>query len=162
MDIRGATDIAARSKKLALKTRDPDDMALAESMLAASNHLLGNHIIAQQHCESGLRYSESGPRFRAGQHLFHYTSFLLVGMARSLLYRGLLDRSLQYAKLAMEEGPSGHILPIPDSDRSCLSIGRQKGPRIGVQKGPLYLRSRMPSARPSGAGSCAAGRARVI
>jgi len=109
MDIRGATDIAARSKKLALKTRDPDDMALADSMLAASNHLLGNHIIAQQHCESGLRYSESGPRFRAGQHLFHYTSFLLVGMARSLLYRGLLDQSLEYAKLAIEESKkSGH------------------------------------------------------
>jgi predicted ATPase len=109
MDIRGATDIAARSKKLALKTRDPDDMALAESMLAASNHLLGNHIVAQQHCESGLRYAGSGPRFRAGQHLFHYTSFLLVGMARSLLYRGVLDRSLDYAKLAIEEGEkSGH------------------------------------------------------
>src|SRR5229473_3280061 len=109
MDIRGATDIAARSKKLALKKRDPDDMALAESMLAASNHLLGNHIIAQQHCESGLRYSGSGPRFRDGQHLFHYTSFLLVGMARSLLYRGLLDRSLEYAKLAIEEAEkSGH------------------------------------------------------
>src|SRR6266481_3512373 len=109
MDIRGATDIAVQSKKLALKTRDPDDMALAESMLAASNHLLGNHIIAQQHCEFGLRYSGSGPRFRAGQHLFHYTSFLLVGMARSLLYRGLLDRSLEYAKLAIEEGEkSGH------------------------------------------------------
>jgi predicted ATPase/DNA-binding winged helix-turn-helix (wHTH) protein len=109
MDIRGATDIAARSKELALKTGDPDDMALAETMLAASNHLLGNHIVAQQHCESGLRYSGSGPRFRAGEHLFHYTSILLVGMARSLLYRGLLDRSLEYAKLAIEEGEkSGH------------------------------------------------------
>jgi predicted ATPase/DNA-binding winged helix-turn-helix (wHTH) protein len=109
MDIRGATDIAARSKELALKTGDPDDMALAETMLAASHHLLGNHIIAQQHCESGLRYSGSGPRFRAGEHLFHYTSILLVGMARSLLYRGLLDGSLEYAKLAIEEGEkSGH------------------------------------------------------
>lgn len=109
MDIRGATDIAVRSKELALKMGDPDDMALAEAMLAASDHLLGNHIIAQQHCESGLRYSGSGPRFRAGQHLFHYTSFLLVGMTRSLLYRGLLDRSLEYAKLAIEEGEkSGH------------------------------------------------------
>jgi tetratricopeptide (TPR) repeat protein len=79
-------------------------MALAESMLAASHHLLGNHIIAQQYCESGLRYSGAGPRFRAGQHLFHYTSLSLVGMARSLLYRGLLDQSLEYAKLAIEEG----------------------------------------------------------
>jgi predicted ATPase/DNA-binding winged helix-turn-helix (wHTH) protein len=109
MDIPGATDIAVRSKKLALKTGDPDDMALAEAMLAASDHLLGNHLAAQLHCESGLRYLASGPRFRTEQYLFHYTSFLLVGMARSLLYRGLLDQSLDYAKRAREEGKkSGH------------------------------------------------------
>jgi predicted ATPase/DNA-binding winged helix-turn-helix (wHTH) protein len=104
MDIRGATDIAVRSKKLALKTGDPDDMALAEAMLAASDHLLGNHLAAQLHCESGLRYLASGPRFRTEQYLFHYTSFLLVGMARSLLYRGLLDQSQDYAQRAREEG----------------------------------------------------------
>ena len=109
MDIRGATNIAVRSKKLALKTGDPDNMALAEAMLAASDHLLGNHLAAQLHCELGLRYLASGPRFRTEQYLFHYTSFLLVGMARSLLYRGLLDQSLDYAKRAREEGEkSGH------------------------------------------------------
>jgi predicted ATPase/DNA-binding winged helix-turn-helix (wHTH) protein len=109
MDIRGATNIAVRSKKLALKTGDPDNLALAEAMLAASDHLLGNHLAAQLHCESGLRYLASGPRFRTEQYLFHYTSFLLVGMARSLLYRGLLDQSLDYAKRAREEGEkSGH------------------------------------------------------
>jgi predicted ATPase/DNA-binding winged helix-turn-helix (wHTH) protein len=109
MDIRGATDIAVRSRKLALKTGDPDDMALAEAMLAASDHLLGNHLAAQLHCESGLRYLASGRRFRTEQYLFHYTSFLLVGMARSLLYRGLLEQSLDYAKRAREEGrKSGH------------------------------------------------------
>jgi tetratricopeptide (TPR) repeat protein len=109
MEIRGATDIAVRSKKLALKTVNPDDMALAEAMLASSDHLLGNHLTAQLHCESGLRYLASGPRFRTEQYLFHYTSFLLVGMARSLLYRGLLDQSLEYAKRAREEGKkSGH------------------------------------------------------
>jgi predicted ATPase/DNA-binding winged helix-turn-helix (wHTH) protein len=109
MDIRGATDIAVRSKKLALKTADPGDMALAEAMLAASDHLLGNHLAAQLHCEAGLRYLASGPRPGTEQYLFHYTSFLLVGMARSLLYRGLLDQSLDYAKRAREEGrKSGH------------------------------------------------------
>jgi predicted ATPase/DNA-binding winged helix-turn-helix (wHTH) protein/tetratricopeptide (TPR) repeat protein len=109
MDIRGASDIAVRSRELALKTRDPDDMALAEAMLAASDHLLGNHLAAQLHCETGLRYLASGPRLRTEQYLFHYTSFLLVGMARSLLYRGLLDQSLDYAKRAREEGKkSGH------------------------------------------------------
>lgn len=109
MDIRGATEIAARSRILALRTRDPDDLALAETMLAVTQHLKGNHIIAQQHCDSGLRYMGSGPGARAGQHLFHCTSILLVGMARSLLYRNLLDRSLEYATLAITEGEkSGH------------------------------------------------------
>jgi tetratricopeptide (TPR) repeat protein len=109
MDIKGATDIAVRSKDLALKTEDPDDMALAEAMLAASDHLLGNHPAAQLHCESGLRYLASGPRVRTEQHFFHYTSFLLVGMARSLLYRGLLHQALDCARRAREEGKkSGH------------------------------------------------------
>ena len=108
-DIHGALNIAARSQKVALKTQDPDDMALAESMLGAAHHLAGNHLVAQEHFEAGLRHSASGSRFRAGQHLFHHTSLLLVGMARSLLYRGLLDQSLDYARLAIEEGEkSGH------------------------------------------------------
>ena len=109
MDIRGATDLAVRSEKLALKTGDPGDAALAEAMLAASDHLVGNHLSAQRHCELGLRYLASGPRLRTEQHLFHYTSFLLVGMTRSLLYRGLLDEAHDYANRAREEGKkSGH------------------------------------------------------
>src|SRR3981189_2570479 len=104
IDINAALDIASRSKEVALKTRDPDDMALAESMLGAANHLAGNHLDSLKHFESGLSHSASGSRFRAGQHLFHNNSLLLVGMARSLLYRGLLDQSLDYAKRAVEEG----------------------------------------------------------
>jgi tetratricopeptide (TPR) repeat protein len=36
--------------------------------------------------------------------LFHHTSLLLVGMARSLLYRGLFDQARAYAKLSLDEG----------------------------------------------------------
>jgi predicted ATPase/DNA-binding winged helix-turn-helix (wHTH) protein len=104
VDINGALDIATRSKKVASQTQDPDDMALAESMLGAVNHLAGNHPVAQKHFETGLRYSASGSRFRAGQYLFHHSSLLLVGMARSLLYRGLFDQARAYAKVALEEG----------------------------------------------------------
>jgi predicted ATPase/DNA-binding winged helix-turn-helix (wHTH) protein len=104
IDINAALDIASRSKAVALKTRDPDDMALAESMLGAANHLTGNNLVALKHFESGLSHSASGSRFRAGQHLFHHSSLLLVGMARCLLYRGLLEQSLYYARLAIEEG----------------------------------------------------------
>jgi predicted ATPase/DNA-binding winged helix-turn-helix (wHTH) protein len=103
-DINAAVDIASRSKEAALKTGDHDDMALAESMLGAAHFLAGNHLLATKHFESGLTHSASGARFRAGQHLFHNNSLLLVGMARSLQYRGLLDQSLDYARLAIEEG----------------------------------------------------------
>jgi predicted ATPase len=104
IDINAALDIASRSKEVALKTGDHDDIALAESMLGAAHHLAGNHLVASRHFESGLSHSASGWRFRAGQHLFHHSSLLLVGMARCLLYRGLLDQSLDYAKRAIEEG----------------------------------------------------------
>jgi predicted ATPase/DNA-binding winged helix-turn-helix (wHTH) protein len=101
-DIYRALDIAARSQKVALQIQDPDDMALAETMLGAANHLAGNHLVAQRHFEAGLRHSASGSR--TGHYLFHHTTLSLAGMARSLLYRGLLDQSLDYARLAIEQG----------------------------------------------------------
>ena len=101
-DIHRALDIAARSQKVALKIQDPDDLAFAETMLGAANHLAGNHLVAQRHFEACLRHSASGSRAR--RYLFHHTTLSLAGMARSLLYRGVLDQSLDYARLAIEDG----------------------------------------------------------
>jgi predicted ATPase/DNA-binding winged helix-turn-helix (wHTH) protein len=138
-DINAALDIASRSKEVALKTNNHDDIALAESMLGAAHHLAGNHLVALKHFESGLSHSASGWRFRAGQHLFQHSSLLLVGMARCLLFRGLLDQSLDYANRAIEEGEkSNHpatlcrslslVLPVylalADSRRSEQYIGQ--------------------------------------
>jgi predicted ATPase/DNA-binding winged helix-turn-helix (wHTH) protein len=103
-DIHRALDVAARSQKVALKIQDPDDMAFAETMLGAANHLAGNHLAAQGHFEACLRHSATGSHLRAGHYLFHHTTLSLAGMARSLLYRGVLDQSLDYARLAIEEG----------------------------------------------------------
>ena len=103
-DIYRALDVAARSQKAALKTQDPDDMARAEAMLGAANHLAGNHLVAQRHFETGLRHAASGSGLRAGHHLFHHSTLLLAGIARSLSYRGVFDQSLHYARLAIEDG----------------------------------------------------------
>jgi predicted ATPase/DNA-binding winged helix-turn-helix (wHTH) protein len=103
-DIRRALDVAARSQRVALQMQNPDDMAHAETMLGAANHLAGNHLVAQRHFEAGLRHAASGSPSRAGHYLFHHTTLLLAGMARSLLYRGVLDQALDYARLAIEEG----------------------------------------------------------
>ncbi len=103
-DINAALDIASRSKEVALKAGDHDGLALAESMLGAAHFLSGNHLVATEYFESGLTHSASGSRFRTGRYLFHDNSLLLVGMARSLLFQGFLDQSLDYARLALEEG----------------------------------------------------------
>jgi tetratricopeptide (TPR) repeat protein len=103
-DINAVLDIAYRSKEMASKSKDDDDMALAEAMLGAAHHLAGNHLVASEHFESGLNHSASSRRFRAGQHLFHHSSLLLVGMARCLLFTGRLNDSLDYATRAIEEG----------------------------------------------------------
>jgi predicted ATPase/DNA-binding winged helix-turn-helix (wHTH) protein len=102
-DIHQALDVAARSQIVALKTQDPDDMARAEEIVGHANQLAGNHLVAQKHFEAGLRYLPSRSRLSAGHHLYDTTSGLLVGMARSLLYRGLFGQSLEYARLAIEE-----------------------------------------------------------
>ena len=113
IDINAALDIASRSKEVALKTRDDDDIALAESMLGAAHHLAGNHLVAFKHFETGLNHSALGWRFRLGQHLFYHSSLLLVGMARCLLYRGLVGQSLDHAKRAIEEAEkSGHAATL--------------------------------------------------
>jgi predicted ATPase/DNA-binding winged helix-turn-helix (wHTH) protein len=102
-DIHSALDVASRSKEVAIKTHDPDDVALAEWMLGVANHLVGNHLVAIKHFEVSLSNMASGSRFRAGQDHRH-SSILLGGMARSLLYRGSLDQSLKCANRAIDEG----------------------------------------------------------
>ena len=125
MDIRGATDIAVRSKKLALKTGDPDDMALAEAMLAASDHLLGNHLAAQLHCESGLRYLASGPR--SSNRTVSFSLYELLARRHgtfSPVQR--LARPIARLCKARQRGRQKvrsprHVLPISGLGPSCLS-----------------------------------------
>ena len=123
IDINAALDIASRSKEVALKTGDHDDMALAESLLGAAHHLAGNHLVAFKHFETGLNHSALGRRFRLGQHLFYHSSLLHVGMARCLLYRGLVDQSLDHARRAIEEAEkSGHTATLCQSLSLVLPV----------------------------------------
>src|SRR5258705_12138883 len=103
-DINNAIDLAARSKNVALKTQDPNHLALADSMLGFASHLTGNHLVAQKHFESSLGHASTGSRLRAGLHLFNHTRFSLAGIARGLLYKVLLDQALDYADLDKDEG----------------------------------------------------------
>jgi tetratricopeptide (TPR) repeat protein len=108
-DVQSALNVASRSKEVALKTNNPDDAVLAEWMLAAANFLARNHLVALKHFGAALSH------LRARQH-HRYSGLLLGGMARCLLYRGSLDRSLECANRAIDEGeksePSIHAVSI--------------------------------------------------
>lgn len=114
-DIQSALDAASRSKEVANKTNDPDDVALAEWMLGVANHLVGNHLVALKHLEASLSYMASGSPFRAGQD-HGQRCLLLGGMARSLLYRGSLDQSLKCANRAIDEGEKS------DTHTRCVEL----------------------------------------
>jgi tetratricopeptide (TPR) repeat protein len=123
IDIYGALDIAFRSKEVALKTQDPDDMALAETMLGGANYFAGNHLVALTHFESGLSRFATGSRFRARQNLYYQSGLARVGMAHSLLFTGFLDQALDCARRAIEEGEeSGHPATLCQSLSLALPV----------------------------------------
>lgn len=121
IDVAGTLEFAIRSEVVAKKTRDPVDAAVADSLLGAAYHLLGDHVRSQKHSERALR-SRSGLRpFNASQYLFGPRSLALI--SRSWWFTGKLDQALRYAEMAIEEaeksgqmialcGPLIHTMPI--------------------------------------------------
>ena len=82
---------------------------------------------------------------------------LLVGSAALLDQLGRPGTPAELSRL-----PALDLLRSPPKHAwECQSAGK-RDPGSASKKDPLYPRVRMPSARPSGAASCAAGRARVI
>ena len=121
VDVAGTLEFALRSEVVAKKTGDAVDAAIADSLLGAACHLLGDHVRSQKHSERALR-SRSGLRpFNASQYLFGPRSLALV--SRSQWFTGKVDQALRYAEMAIEEaeksgqmialcGPLIHTMPI--------------------------------------------------
>jgi len=63
-DINNAIDLAARGKNVALKTQDPNDLALAGSMLGAASHLTGNLSSRKNILHPVLATRGQGQRFQ--------------------------------------------------------------------------------------------------
>ena len=123
-DINAALDIAARSKKVALKTKDPDDMALAETMLGAANHLAGNHLVALEAFR--IRPEPLGVRLalpRGATLVSSHQPFARRHGAFSAVQRAA--RPITGLRKARHRGrrkirSSGHVVPIPEPGSSGL------------------------------------------
>jgi predicted ATPase len=74
---------------------------MAELMLGVSHHLCGNQILAQEHCEQGLR-RVSG-EVRTTFFGYDHRVRALVALCRTLWLRGLSDRAVTVAHEAINE-----------------------------------------------------------
>ena len=112
-DAAGSLEVALRAESVAKKTGSPEDAALADSMLGAAYHMLGDHVRAPKHLERALRRSPSPRRFHPTQYLFDLRTTSLFDLTRSHWFAGNLDRAGRYAERTIEEAErSGHPIAL--------------------------------------------------
>jgi len=68
VDVAGSLEVALRGEAAAKKTGNPDDAAIADSMLGQAYYLLGEHHQAQKHLERALYGSAPLRRVNASQY----------------------------------------------------------------------------------------------
>jgi predicted ATPase/DNA-binding winged helix-turn-helix (wHTH) protein len=102
-DTVSSLELALRSETVAKKTGNPEDAAIADSMLGAAYHMLGDHLRALQHLERALRSSPSFRRFNATRYLFDLRTTSLFRLTRSHWFAGNLDSAAHCAERSIEE-----------------------------------------------------------
>jgi predicted ATPase/DNA-binding winged helix-turn-helix (wHTH) protein len=107
VDAAGTYELALRSVAVAKKTGNPDDAAIADSILGAAYCLRSDQRRAQEHLKRSLRGSLR--RFNASQYLFDLRSSSLSVLTHSFFFSGNLDQAADCAKMNFEEAArSGH------------------------------------------------------
>jgi len=102
-DTAGSLALALRGETLAKRTGNPEDRAIADSMLGAAYHMLGDQLRAQQHLEGALRVAPPTRRFSATRYLFDLPTTSLFRLTRSHWFTGNLDRAARCAESSIEE-----------------------------------------------------------
>jgi predicted ATPase/DNA-binding winged helix-turn-helix (wHTH) protein len=103
IDAAGSLEVALRAESVAKKTGNPEDAALADSMLGAAYYMLADHVRAPQYLERALHRSPASRRFNATQYLFDLRTTSLFNLTRSHWFAGNLDRAVGYAERTIEE-----------------------------------------------------------
>jgi predicted ATPase/DNA-binding winged helix-turn-helix (wHTH) protein len=103
IDAAGSFEVALRAESVAKKTGNPEDAALADSMLGAAYYMLADHVHAPKYLERALHRSPASRRFNATQYLFDLRTTSLFNLTRSHWFAGNLDRAARYAERTIEE-----------------------------------------------------------
>ncbi|MDB5607048.1 MAG: hypothetical protein JWP25_3948 [Bradyrhizobium sp.] len=103
IDAAGSLKVALRAATIAKKTENPEDAALADSMLGAAYYMLADHVRAPKYLERALHRSPASRLFNATQYLFDLRTTSLFNLTRSHWFAGNLDRAAGYAERTIEE-----------------------------------------------------------
>jgi hypothetical protein len=91
IDAAGSLEVALRAETVAKKTGNPEDAALADSMLGAAYYILADLARAPKHLERALHSLPPFRRFNATQYLFDLRTTSLSNLARSHWFAGNLE-----------------------------------------------------------------------
>jgi predicted ATPase/DNA-binding winged helix-turn-helix (wHTH) protein len=108
IDAAGSLEVALRAESVAKKTGNPEDAALADSMLGAAYYMLADHARAPKYLERALHRLAASRRFNATQYLFDLRTTSLFNLTRSHWFAGNLDRAAHYAERTIEEAESSN------------------------------------------------------
>lgn len=125
IDAAGSLEIARRAASVAKTTGNPDDAALADSLMGAAYYMLADHVRAPKYLERALRGTPATRRFNTTQYLFDLRTTSLFNLTRSHWFAGNLDRAVGYAERTIDE-----------AERSDHPIARC---RALLQTMPLYF-----------------------
>jgi predicted ATPase/DNA-binding winged helix-turn-helix (wHTH) protein len=102
-DFSGALAVAARSTMVAQALGDNPAMAMAEWMLGASYHLIGNQAEAQRHCETGMAHIAGACNASTLCFGHDHRIRALVVLARALWLRGNPEQAVKVAWQAITD-----------------------------------------------------------
>jgi predicted ATPase/DNA-binding winged helix-turn-helix (wHTH) protein len=101
-DFRGAVGVAERALDVAAKLGDPTGLAVAESMLGTSHHLIGNHTSALIHCRSAVA-RPGGAMLDIARSGFDYRIRARGPLSQALWLHGAVDEAANTARHALSE-----------------------------------------------------------
>ncbi|QPF93565.1 ATP-binding protein [Bradyrhizobium commune] len=103
IDAAASLEVALRAESVANKTGNPEDAALADSMLGAAYYMLADHLRAPKYLERALHGAPASRRFNATQYLFDLRTTSLFNLTRSHWFAGNLDKAVGYSGRTIAE-----------------------------------------------------------
>lgn len=134
-NFHAALSVAERTATLAKQVGDTAGIVMAEWMLGAAYHLVGDQAAAQRHCEVGLKLAAAWDLVDVVFFGCDHRVRALVALARALWLRGRPERALEFARQALDEATArGRAVTICISLIHAIPVFLWTGDHDGAQE----------------------------